>query len=152
MTPRELTGWVPSERHEHFDADDNLTGYTVVIRESRINDADVAALLGLAQFEAELTRCGFHASIAKDTENGFVPETDYCPVCAGLEKWERIQREADAAWEKANPDAPPALSRPSDGRTPYMRFLSPDENEQLRQTRSRGGEHGNSPREGTPRA
>lgn len=96
----------------------------------------MAALLGLAEFEAGLTRCGFHASIAKDLDNGFAPETDYCPVCAGLDQWERFQREEDEKWTKANPDAPARVARPSDGRIPYMRFLSPDEVAQLREGRA----------------
>lgn len=150
MTPRELSGWVPAERHEHYDAEDHLTGYTVVIRESRIDDADRAALLGLALFEDQVCRCGFHPSIADDESNVFTPETHTCPVCAGLAQWERVLHDQDEKAAKATPDAPARASRPSDGRVPYMRFLSPHEAEQL--LKSRGGEHGDSPRARSPRA
>ena len=145
MSPRELGGWTPSERHEHYDAEDNLTGYTVVIRESRIDDAGRSALLGLAHFEADVSahRCGFHSSIALDKDNAFQPETVDCPVCAGLEQWERLLHEQDEKAAKANPDAPARAPRPSDGRVPYMRFLSPDEAEQIREDRTRGGIRGN---------
>ena len=150
MTPRELAGWVPAERHEPYDADDRLTGYTVVIRESRINDYDRTELLGLAMFEDQVCRCGFHPSIADDDSNVFTPETRKCPVCAGEAQWDRMLHEQDEAASKAAPDAPARTPRPSDGRYPYMRFLSPDEAEQLKQTR--GGEHGDSPRARSPRA
>lgn len=132
MTPRELAGWVPAERHEHFDADDNLTGYTVVIRESRIDDADRAALLGLALFEDQTCSCGFHPSIADDKENVFAAESRTCPVCAGRARQERELHERDAKAAKASPDAAASVPRPSDGVKPYMRWLSPNEAEQLR--------------------
>lgn len=152
MTRREFAGWVPAERHEHYDAQDNLTGYTVVIRESRIDDADRAEFLGLARFDREVAHgsCGFHPSIADDEDNVFTPETHTCPVCAGLAQWERVLHEQDEKAAKASPNAPARTPRPSDGRIPYMRFLSPDEAEQLKQ--SRGGDHGDSPRARSPRA
>lgn len=139
MTPRELSGWVPAERHEHFDAEGNLTGYTVVIRESRIDDADRASLLGLAMFEDQVCRCGFHPSIADDDDNTFTPEARKCPVCAGEAQWSRMLSDEDEKASKAAPHAPPGAPRPSDGRYPYMRFLSPAEAEKVKQTRpSRG--------------
>lgn len=137
MTPRELAGWVPAERHEHYDADDNLTGYTVVVRESRIDDADRAALLGLAMYEDQLSPCGFHPSIASDEDNAFAPETVDCPVCAAMAQWERVLRAEDEKFAKDNPDAAPRTKRPSDGRFPYMRFLSPDEAAQMRTERTK---------------
>lgn len=150
MTPREFAGHVPTERHEHYDADDNLTGYTVVIRESRIDDSDRAALLGLAMFEAQVCRCGFHPSLADDKENVFAAESRTCPVCAGYARQERELHERDQAAAKSAPDAPASARRPSDGVHPYMRLLSPDEAAELRA--SRGGEHGDSPRARNPRA
>jgi hypothetical protein len=136
MTPRELAGWVPAERHEHYDADDNLTGYTVVIRESRINDDDRTSLLGLAMFEDQLCRCGFHPSLTDDDDNMWEPGVRKCPVCAGEAQWDRMLHDEDEAAAKAAPDASGRAPRPSDGRHPYMRLLSPDEAAELRQTRS----------------
>lgn len=123
MTPRELAGWTPAERHEHYDAEDNLTGYTVVIRESRIDDADRRDLLALLRFRGEVCRCGFHPSLT-DPESGntFQPETKKCPVCAGEAQWSRHLHAADEKHAKANEDAPPLSPRPSDGRHSYMRF------------------------------
>jgi hypothetical protein len=136
MTPRELAGWVPAERHEHFDADDNLTGYTIVIRESRIDDADRAALLGLAQFEAELSPCGFHPSVASDPDNAWAFEVDECLVCAALAQGDRDLQDKDRKWSEANPNAAPRAKRPSDGQHGYMRFLSPHEAAVMREERS----------------
>jgi hypothetical protein len=125
MTPREFSGHVPAEKHLHYDATGNLTGWTVVERESRIDDADRADLLGLARYELEVCSCGYHPSIADDPENIFQPASKKCPVCGGLDVWHRILHEQD---EQATPkDAPPKQPRPSDGRKTYMRRLTPDE-------------------------
>lgn len=136
MTPRELSGWVPAERHEHYDADDNLTGYTIVVRDSRIDDADRAALLGLAQFENEVCGCGFHPSLADDKANVFAFETRECPVCAGHAQGDRKLQDQDRTFAEANPKTDPLTKRPSDGVHPYMRLLSPREAEELRAKRT----------------
>jgi hypothetical protein len=124
MTLREFSGWVPAERHLHFDADGNATGYTIVERESRIDDADRTELMALAQHDAAIGPCGYHPIIAKDEANTFTPETDICPVCAAIDKWNRMLDEQD---KKISPDAPATEPRPSDGRHSYMRMLSPEQ-------------------------
>lgn len=136
MTPRELSGWVPAEKHLHYDAEGALTGWTVVERESRIDDADRADLLGLARYEVEVCSCGYHPSITHDPENGFMPESDVCPVCGGLDLQHRVLHEQD---EKATPkDAPAKKPRPSDGRKTYMRRMTPEEVTSRRES-ERGG-------------
>ena len=129
MTPRELGGWVPSETHKHYDAEGNLTGWTVVERESRIDDADRLDLLALARFEAEICQCGFHPSIANDPANHFQPGTRTCPVCAGAALWQRVLHDGDEKHAKANKDAPPTTPQPADGRLAFMRLLTPQEAE-----------------------
>jgi hypothetical protein len=136
MTPRELGGWVPAERHTHYDVDGNETGYTVVERESRIDDADRADLLALALYEAEVCACGYHASIANDASNDFQPGSRVCPVCAGASVWTRIQQEGDEAAQKSMKDAPAASPRPWDGRHSYMRLLTPQQAVAEREKRS----------------
>lgn len=137
MTPRELGGWVPAELHQHFDNDDQPTGYTIIQRESRIDDLDRSDLLALAQYEAETCGCGYHPSVADLDENVFKPEVRKCPVCAGKAQWERMLQDEDEAAAKASPNAPGRAPRPSDGRYPYMRLLSPDEAAELREQNSR---------------
>lgn len=140
MTGRELSGWVPSETHTHYAPDGTtVTGYTVVERESRINDADRADLLALMQYQAAVCDCGFHPSIATDTNNVFQPGSRVCPVCAGAAVWQRVLSDGD---EKAtSKDAPPTQPRPSDGRRAYMSLLSPQQAAAEREKR-KGGEHG----------
>lgn len=121
MTLREFSGWVPTVTEYHFDPDGNPTGYTVIERESRIDDIDRAELLALAQYESEVCDCGYHPSLTDDKGNTFQPETRTCNVCAGQALWHRVLADQD----KAVPhDAPPKVPRPSDGRRSYMRMLS----------------------------
>lgn len=123
MTPREFLGWVPAERHVHYDADGNQAGYTIVERESRIDDSDRAELLALAQHDAEVGPCGYHPLIASDPTNTFTPETQVCPVCAAMDLWNRVLNEQD----NVPHDAPAKTPRPSDGRHSYMRMLTPEQ-------------------------
>lgn len=124
MTPREFSGWVPAERHTHYDTEGNPTGYTIVERESRIDDGDRVELLALAQYEAQLCSCGWHPLVADDKDNVFTPEDRICPNCAGMAVWSRIHAEEDA---KVPHNAPARTSRPSDGRHSYMRMLTPEQ-------------------------
>lgn len=133
MGLRELQGWVPSETHEHYDADGNPTGRTVVTREPRINDEERAHFLALLRWEDEICRdCGYHPSIGHDTSNIFVPESSVCPVAAGHAKWDRMLAEQD---KKVPHDAPPGITRPSDGRTSYMRLAGEAEAAKIRAER-----------------
>ena len=126
MTPRELSGWVPAEQHTHYAADgETITGYTVVERESRIDDADRIEIMALLRHDAELSPCGFHPVIANDTDNTFTPESQTCPVCAAMALWDRVQAEQDK--QAVPPDAPAKHPRPSDGRHSYMRMLTPQQ-------------------------
>lgn len=101
-----------------------MTGYTVVDRESRIDDADRLELLGLARFEAEVCDCGYHPSIARDESIVWTPESQTCPVCAGQAVWGRVEGERD----KSVPhDAPAKTPRPSDGRKSFMRMATPEQ-------------------------
>lgn len=125
MTPREFSGWVPAETHTHYAADgETVTGYTVVEREPRIDDADRAELLALARFDAEVCRCGFHPSLTDDPANDWKVETRQCPVCSGHAVQSRVDNEADS---RVPHDAPPTIPRPSDGRHTWMRLVTPDQ-------------------------
>jgi hypothetical protein len=63
VSPRRLLGWEPEERHEHYDADGNLTGYTVVTRDPEFDDGDLERLLALRAYEAGVCACGIHESL-----------------------------------------------------------------------------------------
>lgn len=136
MTPRELSGWVPAERHEHYDPDDNLTGYTVVIREPRLDDADLGDLLGLTQYQREVCACGYHISVATDKSNFFAPETTKCPVCAGEAQFSRALRKQDETHAERHKSDAPMAPRPEDGRRAFMRLLTPEQVEAEREKRA----------------
>jgi hypothetical protein len=131
---RRLHGWEPTERHEHFGADGNLTGWTVVTREPEWDDAERNRLLALAQYEAECHDCGFHWSVLDDPGNVFMPEFKTCPVCRGATRFSRIQDNADKAMREQNKDNPIAPD-PADGRNLFMRQLSADEAAAMREGR-----------------
>lgn len=115
---------MPAERHTHYDTHGNPTGYTLVERESRVDDADRLDILALLRHDAEVCSCGYHPSIARDPDNNWQPETQKCPVCAGQAVWQRVLGEDDKGVPQ---DAPPMRPRPSDGRHSYMRMLTPEQ-------------------------
>lgn len=119
-----MLGWEPSERHEHYDAEGNLSGYTVVTREAEFNDADQIGLLALQRYESEVHACGHHASLLADKSNFFEPATHVCAVCAAKDRWDRMLRDSDATAIKG---LGPKDPYPSDGRSTYTRLLSPEE-------------------------
>lgn len=124
-------GWEPEERHEHYDAEGNLTGYTVVTRDSEFEDADRAELLAYLAYQRGICDCGIHESL-KDPSNFFTFEYRTCPICKGLAQEGRKQAEQDGRVAEQLKDAPPATSRPSDGRRMFVRQLSPREVEARR--------------------
>lgn len=123
-----MAGWTPAETHTHYAADgETVTGYTMVERESRINDADRSDLLALSLYEQQVCKCGFHPSIANDPDAVFQPTDIVCPVCAGSDGWMRIQQDRDEATQKSMKDAPAEKPRPWDGRHSYMQHLTPQQ-------------------------
>jgi hypothetical protein len=128
---KRLHGWTPAERHEHYDPDGNLTGYTVVVREAEWDDHERGRLLALGQYEADCHECGFHWSILEDPTNVFQPQHRTCPVCRGAARFARIQDNADKAVRKQN-ESNPIAPDPADGRSLYMKQLSAAEAAELR--------------------
>lgn len=128
MSPRRFDGWEPAERHEHFDAGGNPTGYTVVSREPEWDDHSRAEALAAVQLE-NLTcrRCGQYMSqvMAKSEDDSPVvvwrSGKAYrvlelrCEACASLETVERDASEADKKHEKQSPPAR-GRAQPKDGR------------------------------------
>jgi hypothetical protein len=93
-------------------------------------------LMALARFESGLCECGFHESLTSDRANVFQPEFQTCLVCAGVERYARVQADADRAAMKVHGDDPPAVTpRPTDGRRLFVRRLSEVEVEQMRAKR-----------------
>jgi len=116
---------VPAERHEHYDPDGNLTGFTVVIRESAWLDSDVAQLLEVAQVEAEsCPGCGWHESFTDDPDTPFAATATFCQVCAGEAQYRRHLAAEDARFDESA--AQPLTPRPADGRRVRMTITPTD--------------------------
>lgn len=124
VSERTLLGWVPQEHHEHYDADGNLTGYTVISRESEWDEDEVTKLIELRIYDAGVcSGCGYHKSLTGDLDNLFAIEVDHCNVCAALAKHGRIQGADDKKAVNAMGKEPaPARKRPSDGRHVSVRY------------------------------
>lgn len=99
----------PSEVHEHFDADGNLTGTTVVTREPEWDDESRNLALDLLEHDRMIHRgCGNHMSLSMDA--GHARKVDHfravCEDCLAIDKareqWHRAQRHGGevAACEK----------------------------------------------------
>jgi hypothetical protein len=83
-----------------------------------------------------LCECGYHESLTSDRGNVFQPEFKTCLVCAGVERFARVQYDSDQAAMKAQGDDPaPSAPRPADGRRMLVRRLTEAEVETLREAR-----------------
>lgn len=127
MSKRRLLGWEPEERHEHYDAEGNLTGYTVVVRDPEFDDLDREELLAYLEYQRGVCECGFHESLTADKGNVFTFDARTCPVCKGSAQYGRRLAAEDREVEERLKDQPPATPRPSDGRRLGIRLMSPME-------------------------
>lgn len=130
-SPSVLLGRVPAERREHYDADDQLTGYTIVIREPEWTDDDRRQMRELEVYEAGLHKCGYHVDLLKDKTNIFMPEEWKCPVCAGMAERGRMLSQRDKQAQRGR--EVDALTQPGDGRETRWRLLSSTEAETVRE-------------------
>lgn len=90
--------------HEHFDADGNLTGRTVITRESMWDDESRGRALRLAEYEASLCPCGCGLPAAIATSpSPMVVDTFTCYAGRALE----AQRRADQDAHEKDPKSPP---------------------------------------------
>lgn len=84
-------------------------------------------MLALGIYEAGICECGLHQSQLDDPANN--PHTiidRVCKVCAAIDKYQRVQAEADQKALDAMGKKPQASStRPSDGRTSLLKPLEP---------------------------
>lgn len=114
---RELLGYVPAETHEHYDADGNYTGRTVVTREPRWTDHERHRLLAKLEHDTHICEgCGVHSDLIEADDLMLSPTTRVCPLCAAREQLKRVLAEADEKAETAAGEVPAATPRPGDGR------------------------------------
>lgn len=117
-----------------------MTGTTVVTREVEWSDLDRESLQALAVYESGICDCGHHASLTSDTANLFRLEERVCLVCKSTAQYARIQQAKDdeASKDSDGKPAAPAKERPSDGRRSYIRMVTPEEAQEIREGGSRG--------------
>ncbi len=134
-----MHGWEPLTTQRGYGRDGNQVPLSeaweiVTETEPEWSDDDRIRLLALAQYESGVHECGFHWSLLEDKSNVFMPEHKVCPVCRGATRYARIQNKADEGARKQNENNPHAPD-PADGRSLYMRQLSPHEAAELREGR-----------------
>lgn len=117
ISEKRLNGWEATERHEHYDPEGVLTGFTLVTREPEWDDMERAKVQALADYEAGMCDCGLHRSVA-DTDPDMEMAERICPSCAALAKNRRIIAAADEKATKAvtGKALPPEETLPTDGR------------------------------------
>jgi hypothetical protein len=112
--------------HEHFDADGNLTGTTVVTREPEWDDQSRGRALRLAEYEDGMCGCGCNqpVSVAYDKTQVFVVDKFTCYAGRAMEQVKRTQSEA-AEQQKLPPGH-------DDGVHMYVRPHDPQRDKPLR--------------------
>ena len=131
MSLRRFDGDEPTERHDHFDADGNLTGYTIVTREPEWDErARTEAIASVYADWGRCPKCGQSAATERDTLfretrtwtwlDGRQWETfaTRCLGCAAIETAERRWRKK---YEKHTPT--PGVYAPYDGVTWHVEPL-----------------------------
>lgn len=99
---RRFNGWEAAERHDHFDSDGALTGYTIVTREPEYDDEQRQAVLDRIAFSRQIHHgCGNHVA---DSMNPTVSRTTdhypaVCEDCRAIEHdrkvWHKAQGHSD---------------------------------------------------------
>jgi hypothetical protein len=79
---------VSSEVHEHYDANNNLVGTTVVTRESPWDDASRGRALRLDEYESSICGCGCNlpVDVAHDPTRVFMVEDGVCYAGRALDQ------------------------------------------------------------------
>lgn len=87
---------MPTEIHEHFDNDDQRTGYTIVTRESPWDDDSRGRALRLAEYENSMCGCGCNlpAAISYDESKVWAVDTITCQAGRALAQVTRMESEA----------------------------------------------------------
>lgn len=86
---------MPTEVHEHFDADGNPTGHTVVTRESPWDDTSRDRALALHAYETDMCKCGCGrpASESYGTTQSYKVHSFFCAAGRAIEQIRRRDKE-----------------------------------------------------------
>lgn len=101
---------------------------TVVTREPEWDDRQRDKMLALTRYrESICPDCGY-PKVFHDPRYRFSIDVDVCPVKAALDKFGRIQGEADEQVRKQGGDKRPAATPdPADGRRTLVRLVPPED-------------------------
>lgn len=150
---KRLHGWEPRSVQRGYDRDGQQVAladaWTIVTEvDPEWDDDERTRMRALSAYEAGICKCGFHSSLTEDKSNFFTFQEHRCPVCAASDRKGRMQDAADEQSKKAaGENPPPGTPQPGDGRTTYLRRMSPDEVAPARARRlpPTGGPRGDSP-------
>ena len=108
------------ERHDHFDAEGNRTGHTIVTREAEWDDDSRQA--AYADWQIDADRCPQCKGPRSDCEN---PDAEWYPNTYTC--WKTVaQRMANHTWEEFHKGAKSVNGvHPSDGRFIYLTKTDP---------------------------
>ena len=85
---------MPTEVHEHFDTDGNLTGRTVTTRESEWDDQTRNRVLELDAYEALLCGCGCGLPMTEaHRKQPFLVDVVTCEATRAMEKFKDAERD-----------------------------------------------------------
>lgn len=97
-------GWEPEEVHEHYDAEGNFTGRSVVAREPEWDDEQRAIVFGRIDYDAHVhQRCGNHVGRAMDPSlNRLVDRVEFeCLDCQAIDAARRKYHEGRKHTERS---------------------------------------------------
>lgn len=94
-TPDEFEGKAATEVHEHYDTDGNLTGRTVVTRESLWSESARERALELQRHEDSICRCGCGLPMPEaHKQQPFKVDHYFCWAGRSIEQAKRLHRNA----------------------------------------------------------
>lgn len=99
------------ETHQHFDADGNHTGTTVVTVPSRWTEESKGWELAYQEYLETLCDCGVPKHIAHDPERAWAVGWTECRRCAAIAQVMRKRDDDDAALEKAGAKTYPSARK-----------------------------------------
>jgi hypothetical protein len=94
------------------------------------DDAERAKMAALAEWEAGIGPCGHHHAETVDPEHFFFEWANFkCPVCAEVDRHERMKAAEEEQWLKqfGEKGPEPTVPRPTDGRAEWTRRIPEDE-------------------------
>lgn len=94
-------GWTPREVHEHFDADGNLTGRTVVTREAEWDESSRERAIELDDVERGTCPCGCGQPLEETRRGDLAWKVDHF-TCGARRAVEKVRAKDQEEAKQAN--------------------------------------------------